>query len=62
MYTKVKPGLIPPLFDEETSGFDQIVAVEVDYLEAYAKAPVLTDLRYFWATINDIVFRGVRSK
>jgi len=62
MYTKVKPGLIPPLFDEETSGFDQIVAVEVDYLEAYVKEPVLTDLRYFWATINDIVFRGVRSK
>jgi lipopolysaccharide/colanic/teichoic acid biosynthesis glycosyltransferase len=62
LYTKVKPGLVPPLFNESTQGFEQVVAVEMAYLEAYMKAPILTDLQCLWATFQDIVFRGVRSK
>ena len=62
LYILVKPGLIPPLFNEDTDGFEDIVKVEVEYLTRYAQAPTLTDLQYFWVTFRDIFFRGVRSK
>lgn len=62
LYIRVKPGLVPPLFNESTQGFEQVVAVEMAYLESYRKAPTLTDWRCLWATFQDIVFRGVRSK
>jgi lipopolysaccharide/colanic/teichoic acid biosynthesis glycosyltransferase len=62
LYIRVKPGLVPPLFNESTQGFDQVVAVEMDYLESYQTSPTLTDWRVLWATFQDIVFRGVRSK
>jgi hypothetical protein len=62
LYIRVKPGLVPPLFNESTQGFEQVVAVEMDYLESYQKAPTHTDWRVLWATFQDIVFRGVRSK
>jgi len=61
LYRKVKPGLIPPIFSESTSGFNEIVAVEQKYLEGYLKHPVRTDIRYLFATIKDILFKGVRS-
>lgn len=62
LYIRVKPGLIPPLFDENTQGFEQIVAVEWEYLRRYSRAPNSTDLRYLWATVKAIFFHGVRSK
>lgn len=62
LYVRIKPGLIPPIFDEETDGFDDIVETELKYLRSYAQAPILTDIRCLGATINDIVFRGVRSE
>lgn len=62
LYIQVKPGLIPPIFDESTNGFEQIVAIEFEYLRKYAADPVRTDIQYFCKTFKDIVFRGVRSK
>jgi lipopolysaccharide/colanic/teichoic acid biosynthesis glycosyltransferase len=62
LYIQTKPGLIPPIFDESTGGFDQIVEVELTYLKRYRDQPVRTDIRYFMQTFTDIVFRGVRSK
>jgi lipopolysaccharide/colanic/teichoic acid biosynthesis glycosyltransferase len=62
LYIQVKPGLIPPIFDESTNGFDQIVAIEFEYLKKYMANPVRTDIQYFCKTFKDIVFRGVRSK
>jgi len=62
LYIQIKPGLIPPIFDENTQGFEDIVRVELTYLKSYQRSPVLTDVRYFFKTFNDIVFRGVRSK
>lgn len=61
LYIDVKPGLVPPIFDETTGGFEQIVAVELAYLESYRQRPFLTDARYFAKTFIDIVFRGIRS-
>ena len=62
LYIQIKPGLIPPIFDENTNGFDQIVEVELTYLKNYWKQPFRTDTRCFLQTFTDIVFRGVRSK
>jgi len=61
-YVKVKPGLISPIFDENTQGLDKIIQVELDYLVRYMKAPFRTDLKTLLDTLKDIVFRGVRSK
>jgi lipopolysaccharide/colanic/teichoic acid biosynthesis glycosyltransferase len=62
LYIQIKPGLIPPIFDENTNGFDQIVQVELTYLQRYWEHPFLTDVKYFFKTFTDIVIRGIRSK
>ena len=62
LYIQIKPGLIPPIFDESTNGFEQIVEVELTYLQRYWERPFQTDVRYFMKTFTDIVFRGIRSK
>jgi lipopolysaccharide/colanic/teichoic acid biosynthesis glycosyltransferase len=62
LYVQIKPGLIPPIFDESTNGFDQIVEVELTYLRRYWDQPFRTDVLYFFKTFTDIVFKGVRSK
>ncbi len=61
LYIQVKPGLVPPIFDEKTTGFDQIVEIERTYLTKYIQAPVRTDILYFWCTFRDIFIRKVRS-
>lgn len=61
LYIQIKPGLIPPIFDEKTDGFEQIVRIELAYLRRYVEAPIRTDIAYFWYTFRDIVFRKVRS-
>lgn len=62
LYLQVKPGLVPPIFDDKTTGFEQIVEIERTYLKSYLKKPLRTDLMYFWYTFRDIFFRKVRSK
>lgn len=61
LYIQIKPGLIPPIFDESTGGFAKIVEIEQDYLQRYIQAPVRTDMLYFWYTFRDIFLRKVRS-
>lgn len=61
LYVKVKPGLIPPIFDEETDGLEEITRVEWDYLREYVEAPVKTDATLLFRTLQDIVVGGVRS-
>jgi hypothetical protein len=61
LYIQIKPGLIPPIFDESTGGFEKIVEVEQNYLKRYIAAPVRTDVLYFWYTFRDIFLRKVRS-
>jgi lipopolysaccharide/colanic/teichoic acid biosynthesis glycosyltransferase len=61
LYIQVKPGLVPPIFNESTVGFDQIVEVDRKYLQRYRQFPVLTDVCYLFQTFKDIVFKGVRS-
>ena len=60
-YCQVKPGFLSPIFDESTSSFDDIVATEERYLDAYLEKPLRADLRYFRSTLSDIMFKGTRS-
>jgi lipopolysaccharide/colanic/teichoic acid biosynthesis glycosyltransferase len=62
LYVQIKPGLIPPIFDESINGFDQIVDVELTYLQRYRDRPFRTDVRYLIQTFVDIVFKGIRSR
>jgi lipopolysaccharide/colanic/teichoic acid biosynthesis glycosyltransferase len=62
LYVEVKPGLVPPIFDESTNGFDKIVEVEHTYLKRYLAAPIRTDVAYFFRTWRDIFRKGVRGK
>ena len=60
LFIQVKPGLLPPLFDENTADFDEIVRVESTYLKKYLKNPFKTDVEYFFKTMNHIL-KGTRS-
>ena len=62
--TRVKPGLLPPFYyDKQTpKTLEEVQASERRYVEACLKHPVLTDIRYFFGTIGNIIFRGKTSK
>lgn len=62
MFVNVKPGLLAPLFDENTAGFDEIVEREGRYLKKYLQNPVKTDIEYFWKTVAHIFLKGTRSQ
>ena len=62
--TQVKPGLLPPFYYDKQSPktIEEVQASERRYVEAYLKHPFLTDMKYFWGTVGNILFRGKRSK
>lgn len=59
---KSKPGLLPPYYVDMPETLDEIQESERRYLEAYFEHPLRTDWKYFWKIINNIVFKGKRSK
>ncbi|MEZ5199012.1 MAG: sugar transferase [Bacteroidales bacterium] len=60
--SKIKPGLIPPFYVDMPKTLDEIMASENKYLDAYQKSPVLTDIKYFYNAMINIVFKRARSK
>lgn len=62
--TRVKPGLLPPFYyDRQTpKTIEEVQTSERRYIEACLIHPVLTDIRYFFGTIGNILFRGKTSK
>lgn len=62
--TRVKPGLVPPFYyDKQTpKTIEEVQASERRYIEACIKHPILTDIRYFFGTIGNILFRGKTSR
>ncbi|MCD4676351.1 MAG: sugar transferase, partial [Desulfobacula sp.] len=60
LYFQVKPGILSPIFDENSDSFEDIQKIEQEYLEKYLKNPFLTDVKYFWLTLIDIL-KGIRS-
>jgi lipopolysaccharide/colanic/teichoic acid biosynthesis glycosyltransferase len=60
--TKVKPGLVPPYYADMPKGLKEIQESERKYLEAYFERPVWTDIRYFFKSFYNIIFKGARSQ
>lgn len=58
---KYKPGLVPPFYYDNPKELNEIMASEMKYLEAYDKKPVRTDLKYFFVSFWNIIFRRARS-
>ena len=61
--TKVRPGMLPPFYYEKKTpqGLDEIQASERRYIEAYLKHPFITDWRYFWGTVFNILLKFKHS-
>lgn len=59
---KTKPGLVPPFYADMPKTLEEIQASESRYLMAYLKNPILTDWRYFWRAMYNILIKGKRSK
>ncbi|MGA0557717.1 sugar transferase [Larkinella sp. VNQ87] len=57
-----KPGLLPPYYADMPQNFAEIVESERRYLDAYAKAPLRTDLRYLGRIVYNILWKRARSK
>jgi lipopolysaccharide/colanic/teichoic acid biosynthesis glycosyltransferase len=59
---QTKPGLIPPFYYDMPKTMQEIQESEMRYLLAYDKRPFLTDWRYFWGAIFNIIFKKARSQ
>lgn len=60
--TRTIPGLVPPFYADMPSTLEEIQQSEMRYLAAYLKNPILTDWRYFWKAMRNIILKGKRSK
>ncbi len=56
-----KPGLLPPFYADMPSDLDRIQQSELKYLDAWDRSHTLTDIRYFFKGLWNIVFQRVRS-
>ena len=63
LHISVKPGLLPPFYYDEHSPvtLEDVQESERRYIEAYHQHPFATDWRYFWGTVNNILFKHKRS-
>ena len=58
---KVKPGLLPPFYADMPKSFEDIVESERRYLMLKLKNPLLTDWKYFWKSVWNILVKRARS-
>jgi lipopolysaccharide/colanic/teichoic acid biosynthesis glycosyltransferase len=58
---RTRPGLIPPFYADLPKTLEDIQDSEDRYLEAYFRHPILTDWRYFWKAVYNIVLKRARS-
>jgi len=57
-----RPGLLGVIHScREIKDLDHLKEVELEYLQNKDESPVLTDIRYFFRIVYNIIFRGVRS-
>jgi lipopolysaccharide/colanic/teichoic acid biosynthesis glycosyltransferase len=59
---KIKPGLIPPFYVDLPKTLEEIMDSEMRYLQSYDKSPFLTDTKYFFISVYNIVVKKARSK
>ena len=58
---KTRPGLVPPFYADMPKTLEEIQDSESKYLDAYYKRPFITDCRYFWKAMYNIIFKKARS-
>lgn len=60
---KTKPGLLPPLYyeKEQPETLEGIQESERRYIESYLKHPFVTDWKYFWGIIGNILLKRKHS-
>lgn len=56
-----KPGLVPPFYVDNPKTLEEIMESEHRYLDAYAKHPFRTDVKYFFKATYNIIFKRYRS-
>lgn len=56
-----KPGLIPPFYVDNPKTLEEIMESEHRYLDAYAKRPFRTDVKYLFVATYNIIFKRYRS-
>lgn len=59
---KYKPGMLPPFYADMPETLQEIQESEMRYFDAYDKHPFLTNWRYFWKIVGNMVFRRKRSQ
>lgn len=60
---KFKPGLFPPFYADMPKTLDEIQASEMKYLKACEKNGwFITDIKYLWKIMYNIIFKRARSK
>lgn len=60
--TMFKPGLLPPFYADMPKTLDEIQASEMKYLvECEKKGVFVTDAKYFWKILFNIIFKKARS-
>lgn len=57
-----KPGLIPPFYADMPADLEAIQMSELKYLSSYDRRPVLTDLKYLFKSLWNIMFHHARSR
>ena len=58
---KHKPGLIPPFYADLPKTQEEFFNTEEKYIDAYEKHPMITDWKYFWKAIYNIIVKKARS-
>jgi lipopolysaccharide/colanic/teichoic acid biosynthesis glycosyltransferase len=58
---KHRPGLVPPYYADMPKTLDEIIESEKKYLDAYEKAPIRTDIKYFFKAFHNILLKRARS-
>ena len=61
MRIKVKPGCIGIHYCIIPKNKEDVISLEIKYLKKYLKNPIMTDIKYFYYFMYNIIFRNVRS-
>lgn len=59
--TKVKPGLIPPMYCDMPKSDREFYDSEERYIDKYLQAPIKTDIQYFFKALYNIFIKRARS-
>lgn len=57
----VKPGLVPPFYADMPKTAEEFYRTETRYIDQYKKAPIRTDIKYFFRAMYNIIFKKARS-